>query len=229
MQSSLLHRRQVSKKANYKDYKQDLRDDFLYSCAYCTTAETELSAKRFEIEHYLPQKHFPQLRNQYQNLLWCCEDCNSNKGDFYPGLGGDFRGYSVFRPDRHKIEDHFLIEGNEIKGKTEYIGTFTIKLLRLNSKRLTDLRLRRRAKDDLEESIAYGIRHLEVLLRRANSRTHRSKIFQSIAQLKLLKESYEDALRQIAKQRCAAGEQEADPAKSIQLRDRQKYLASLKK
>ena len=229
MQSSLLSRKQKQKKSNYQDYKQDLRDDFLYSCAYCTTAEIELSAKRFEIEHYLPQKHFSHLRNQYLNLLWSCEDCNKNKDDFYPGSGGDFRGFSVFRPDRHRIEEHFLVEGNELKGKTEKIGTFTIKLLRLNSKRLIDLRLRRREKDELEESIAYGIRHLEVLFRQAGSKTHRSKLFQSISQLKLLKTSYDDALRQIARQRCPAAEQDPDPAKSTQLRDRQKYLASLKK
>jgi hypothetical protein len=81
-------------------------------------------------------------------------------------------------------------------------------------------------KEDLRDY--FLTRHLEVLLRRPGSKTHQSKIFQSIAQLKVLKESYEDALRQIAKQRCAAGEQEPDPAKSTQLRDRQKYLASLK-
>jgi len=34
-------RREVTKKSNYQDYREDLRYDFWYSCAYCSITELE--------------------------------------------------------------------------------------------------------------------------------------------------------------------------------------------
>ena len=37
---------------NYNEYKEILRYDFFYTCAYCTMMEAEAAAVRFTIDHY---------------------------------------------------------------------------------------------------------------------------------------------------------------------------------
>src|SRR3990167_10245110 len=75
---------------DYGEYRELLREDFEYSCAYCNISETELQNLRlFHIDHYKPKgnKHFPSfaaLRNDYTNLLYSCYDCNGHKGEYWP-------------------------------------------------------------------------------------------------------------------------------------------------
>ena len=65
--------------SNYHEYKQYLRKDFYYSCAYCTITEWKARGIRFEIDHYEPVSAAPHLRNTYTNLMYSCEECNSQR------------------------------------------------------------------------------------------------------------------------------------------------------
>ena len=67
----------------YIEYRKWLRYDFLYSCA-CTMSEAEAQAIRFTIDHYEPVSARPELKNDYDNLMYCCDECNSRKGDRTP-------------------------------------------------------------------------------------------------------------------------------------------------
>ena len=77
-------RSEVKSKKNYNDYKELLRFDFWYSCAYCTLTEAEGGGIGFEIDHYYPQKKKSELSAEYRNLFWSCEICNRYKSDYYP-------------------------------------------------------------------------------------------------------------------------------------------------
>ena len=46
--------------------------------------EDEACGIGFEIDHYLPRKHHPELSDEYQNQMWSCQKCNSLKGDYDP-------------------------------------------------------------------------------------------------------------------------------------------------
>jgi hypothetical protein len=51
------------------------------------------------IEHHRPQKGKygrPDLVSAYENLYWCCQECNQNKGDTWPS------------PEKYAEGKHFL-------------------------------------------------------------------------------------------------------------------------
>jgi len=76
-ESNLVVRSPVTPGLPYREYKEILRDDFLWSCAYCTVSEFEAQTIRMTIDHYEPQSARPDLKDDYRNLMYCCDDCNS--------------------------------------------------------------------------------------------------------------------------------------------------------
>src|SRR4051794_29805210 len=70
---------------DYKKYKPFLREDFWYQCAYCNISEGyRKGTEVFGVDHFRPQKGFPELSAVYSNLYYCCAGCNSNKGSRFP-------------------------------------------------------------------------------------------------------------------------------------------------
>jgi HNH endonuclease len=82
--SSLVVRSVVEPVEHYDEYRQVLRFDFFYSCAYCTMTESEARGIRFTIDHYEPQSARRDLVNEYSNLLYACDTCNIRKGNRCP-------------------------------------------------------------------------------------------------------------------------------------------------
>jgi 5-methylcytosine-specific restriction endonuclease McrA len=83
-ESSLIERSKVTPNLPYSEYKETLREDFIYACAYCTITEFEAQGIRMTIDHYEPQTARPELTNEYDNLMYCCDDCNALKGNRCP-------------------------------------------------------------------------------------------------------------------------------------------------
>ncbi|MES2788806.1 MAG: HNH endonuclease [Planctomycetota bacterium] len=70
----------------YSDYsamKHWLRDEFTFRCVFCLDRETFAADgyRRFACEHYLPKSTRPDLRNDYDNLLYACNRCNWKKSE----------------------------------------------------------------------------------------------------------------------------------------------------
>lgn len=140
----LVVRSQVEIKGDYKEYRQELRYDFFYSCAYCTMAESEATTIRYVIDHYIPRNERPDLVHSYENLIYTCDLCNMRKSDRYPPSAARDAGYRYFRPDRDYRSSHFKCEGIRWEGITE-TGIFTVEDLDLNRfqlRRLRELRQR---------------------------------------------------------------------------------------
>src|SRR5438105_3568775 len=96
--STLVRRSNVTPNLPYGEYRENLREDFDYSCAYCTISEFEAQGRRMTIDHYEPQEARPDLTNDYNNLMYCCEDCNSFKGPRCPPQAArDNHGFRFFR------------------------------------------------------------------------------------------------------------------------------------
>jgi hypothetical protein len=68
---------------NYQDYKDWLRDEFCFRCAYCLARETWYpnGQAAFSVEHLLPRSTHPHLELAYDNLVYACLRCNSYKQD----------------------------------------------------------------------------------------------------------------------------------------------------
>lgn len=136
---ALLARTAVPPGLHYGEYRQYLRRDFYYSCAYCTMAETEAHGIAFAIDHYEPKRASPELENEYGNLLYSCDTCNVMKGDRCPPPEARAKGHRFFRPDKDIYDDHFQTEGIRIKSNTN-VGNFSIDFLELNRLSLRRLR-----------------------------------------------------------------------------------------
>lgn len=66
--------------AHYEGYRDWLRDEFLYRCAYCLMRESWLRGRLgFQIDHCIPQSQYPVGRLDYGNLVYTCPWCNQAK------------------------------------------------------------------------------------------------------------------------------------------------------
>lgn len=65
---------------NYTSYRPWLRDEFMFRCVYCLKRETwgQVTGE-FELDHFKPQKYNPDMKLDYQNLVYACQRCNAVK------------------------------------------------------------------------------------------------------------------------------------------------------
>src|SRR5437867_7422435 len=147
-------RKDVLQRANYRDYQDDLREDFLFSCAYCALTETEAQGIGFNIDHYMPQKHYPALAATYGNLMWSCRTCNGLKKD-YPEAGRIVGERRVIKVDAENPRQHLMLDGDSDRlAHRTPTGEFNIRFLLLNRASLRRLREMRRRLSECAEFIA---------------------------------------------------------------------------
>lgn len=154
--TTLVARSDVSPGRPYKEYRQYLRRDFFFSCAYCTMSESEAQAIRMTIDHYEPRKARPDLENAYENLMYACDECNRRKGDRYPPSEARTSGHRFFRPDEDIRDEHFERNGIRVEPKTS-VGDYNIKTLDLNRKSLRRLRELRQRLVECEVYASEGV------------------------------------------------------------------------
>lgn len=67
----------------YQSYKDWLRDDFTFRCVYCLSREMWYpdGHRSFGVDHFVPKSVDESLALNYDNLLYACGWCNSNKSD----------------------------------------------------------------------------------------------------------------------------------------------------
>lgn len=150
-------------KPHYGDYREELRWDFWYHCAYCTIAEGEAEGISFGADHYLPQARYPERRDAYENLFWCCETCNSFKGDA-PSEPAARRGLRFLKVDTDDPADHLALSedsGTRLVHRTKEVGEYTVEKLNLNRQPLRRLREVRLRLYESRQAILSGIRSLK--------------------------------------------------------------------
>lgn len=157
---SLVVRSQVPSGLKYGDYRRYLRADFVYSCAYCSMSEAEAQAIRFTIDHYEPQASRPDLKDDYINLMYCCDECNTRKGDRSPPDIARAAGFRFFRPDNDNFDEHFERSGVRLDPKSA-TGDYSIQALDLNRLSLRRLRDMRARLVDCDSFVDSGVRALK--------------------------------------------------------------------
>lgn len=120
--------------ASYKTYKPYLRKEFAARCVYCRMPDSLKGADQFGADHYRPQKIFPQLASHYGNLFYCCNRCNSRKGEYWPA-NGDVDPKFIPNPCDHLMWDHLRYRQAEVEARTP-AGLFSLDLLDLNDPEL---------------------------------------------------------------------------------------------
>jgi uncharacterized protein (TIGR02646 family) len=131
------------KQKRYQDYKQYLRRDFLFRCAYCLIHEAHHGGLRnFHVDHFRPKKKFRRLTLVYENLYYACSLCNTFKGDLWPS-GQQLRaGFKFVDPcDADPYRMHFEEEQDGTLRVLTNAGRYTVDHLRLNRRQLQKYRL----------------------------------------------------------------------------------------
>jgi len=187
----------------YGEYKSYLRRDFFHSCAYCTMTEAEASAIQFAIDHYEPRHARPDLLNEYSNLMWSCNQCNTRKSDRTPPPEARVNGIRYFRPDVDRYRDHYESNGERLKD-TSPIGYFTLEALDLNRLTLRRIRALRRRFYACDRYLVEGIAALrEVHIDDLPKRIAKAKVVASIQNadkaVEQLANAIDEQLRDFAK------------------------------
>lgn len=159
MNSLILKRSAPTVYAAYESYRPYLRIDFWFSCAYCSLGEAELSGIRFEVEHYLPEEFFDELKSTYSNLYYSCSKCNGFKGTYFPTDEQRRNGHYIIRVDEECPLDHFYVEGDKLIPVTP-TGEFNIEWLYLNRQLLKLLRREREELYRLKLVVSQGLRFI---------------------------------------------------------------------
>ncbi len=153
---SLVVRSQVPVVKEYTEYRPYLREDFFWSCAYCTMSEAEAQAIRFTIDHYEPKSSRPDLEIEYTNLMYACDECNRRKGNLTPSPAARANDFRFFRADQDVRRDHFEANGVRVEPKSN-VGDFSITALDLNRQMLRRLRELRQRLTNCEAHVTEGI------------------------------------------------------------------------
>lgn len=141
------------------EYRELLRFDFWYACAYCSTAESEAWGIGFEIDHHRPQRLQEPDCDEYPNLMWACEHCNGAKSGNWPSDEEIAAGFRFLRPDMDDPREHIASSGREVSHRSRP-GQYTIEVLNLNRESLCKIRELRERLGVSRDEIANGLRRL---------------------------------------------------------------------
>lgn len=141
--------------------KKHLSADFGHRCAYCDDLDEYGGGYRaYHVEHFAPKEKFPELRYDYDNLLYACPWCNRAKWDIWPSDNSkinvvDSEGF--IDPCTEEYDKHLIrLPDGSISGITPR-GKYMRKTLQLYLKRheiIHNLDKLKRKRDELKNSVA---------------------------------------------------------------------------
>ena len=223
----LVNRSRVAKKKSYQDYREELRVDFWFSCAYCSITEIEASGIGFQIDHYIPPSSNPSLKDAYENLMYSCQQCNRYKWDIVPSKNMKNRGLYFLKIDEEDPRPHIGLEDQLARGLTP-TGVFNVKVLNLNRHTLIRIRSLRQELHDSSEIILNGLRTLMGVRIDTLPRGFRLKFRNILKKYKRNAKLTAETIREIIDSECRSSILDQDPNKKDDIIERRKYLKEIK-
>jgi hypothetical protein len=82
---------------DWTSFKTWLRDEFAFCCVFCRLRESWYphGQDSFSVEHLKPRTLAPGLALDYENMLYACSHCNSNKREQWPVLDPCLSAYGA--------------------------------------------------------------------------------------------------------------------------------------
>ena len=91
-------------------YKPHLRPLFRFRWRYCLTPDDRLGGEEgMTVDHFKPQRRYPELRLSWSNLYYACSICNSHYKKDYPTLGEEAEGKRFVDPCEEDPDEHFRL------------------------------------------------------------------------------------------------------------------------
>jgi 5-methylcytosine-specific restriction endonuclease McrA len=116
-------------------------------CEYCHLRQSAAPFFAFHTEHIRAQQHGGTGR--LENLALACPDCNAHKGPNLTSIDPQSDQYvPLFNPRVDRWEQHFVVEGPFITGRTP-IGRATVALLAMNEPERVQMRAELQHSGDL--------------------------------------------------------------------------------
>ena len=147
--SEKIQRRHLPKKRKqYQDYRQCLRWEFGFTCAFCLIHESDfMRIGRSEgkgmtsVEHFSPQSTTPELRSSYENLFYACMACNLSRGN--KPIQNDRDGTQLLNVCSSIWAEHFEIEDDHLVPQ-DMDAAYTSNAYDLNTPDKIEMRKQRR-------------------------------------------------------------------------------------
>lgn len=218
----------VPQLAGYAGYREYLRFDFWYSCAYCSISEAEAQAIGFEIDHFEPQTVCQGNAHAYSNLMWACTVCNGHKSDIWPTAVQFENGYRFVRPDQEDPSDHFEMMAFRLAPKTA-AGEWTLEVLFLNRQLLKRLRAVRSRIMSSQKSIAHGLQVLRSVNLDKFKQDGRARFLEARASVaeQVRHLTVEDAAQVVVRVMNHSPFLDPDPEVRVRTKRRREYLSGL--
>jgi len=113
-----------ARRSDYHDYRECVRSDFGFTCAWCLVSEPDLreaesaAVRRWsmQIDHVLPRESHAEREADYSNLVLACSNCNRTKSSYDPSRGG---GAALLDPTDIAWGDHFDARDGDLVARTE--------------------------------------------------------------------------------------------------------------
>lgn len=139
--------------ADYRVYHEEISEDCNFRCVYCDILLRENGGEGMHLDHFRPQKTFPELAKSPENLVLACAKCNLLKSDFWPD---DKLSPSHFiDPFRITRSDHFeVFEDGKVLGLSAQ-SNYMINILSLNRLSRCTVRKMRMLKKEASRLIAH--------------------------------------------------------------------------
>ena len=134
-----------------------VRQRFLYRCGYCGVSETDVGGE-LTVDHYVPVSAGGVDTNG--NLVYACVRCNLYKSDYTP-TADSLPHERVLHPLNDSLSDHYTENEAGILEPRTPNGAFHIALLWLNRPQLIQHRLRKRARSQMESTLALLLHLIE--------------------------------------------------------------------
>lgn len=75
--------------SDYSRFRPYLRDDFNQRCGYCDDPDNHYGQEMsYHIDHFKPKSEFPDLKTNYNNLVYSCPYCNRAKSNKWKDIEG---------------------------------------------------------------------------------------------------------------------------------------------
>jgi hypothetical protein len=225
--TAVVVRQSVVPSRPYPEYREELRWDFLFTCAYCSTTELEAAGFGFEIDHYQPQAQGGS--DQYDNLYWSCRPCNKRKDSFWPAAPIQAAGHYVVRVDCEDPRDHIEKNSSEedcISHKTT-TGLTNINLLDLNAARLRKIRSIRRRFSQADSYVTDGLRRLSSARIDQLSPEERILVAKTQETLRTASRQVTEMLSELVRQYNRSELIDVDLGQDKRIKERYQYLKSI--
>jgi len=146
--SRKIDRQHAPKPGRYSSYRECLRWEFGFSCAFCLIHETDLLKagtkgwSLMHVEHRIAQSDDPSQINIYRNCFYICERCNKSRRAL---PNEDDEGHTLLDPCTVAWVDHFDCSGDRLLPRPDdRSAQYTWESYRLDDPVKMQLRERRR-------------------------------------------------------------------------------------